>query len=119
MENENSLLDYEKLGIRIREAIKAKGYSQEKLSELVGISPNYLSRVETNNGGVISLPALLKICNIVGVGMDYMLSDSLTISDNDILSLNALSDEDRQYIEVIVREFVKYKTNLLLTLRNK
>ena len=119
MEIENNQVDYEKLGNRIREARKSKGYSQEKLSELAGISPNYLSRVETNNGGIISLPALLKICNILGVGMDYMLSDSLTVSNIDILSLNALSDEDRQYIEVIVREFVKYKTNLLFTLRNK
>ena len=115
---ENNALDYEKLGIRIREARKSKGYTQEKLSEMAGISPNYLSRVETNNGGVISLPALLKICNVLGVGMDYMLVDSLAVSHIDILSLNALSDEDRQCVQVIVKEFVKYKTNLLLTLKN-
>ena len=113
---ENNVLDYGKLGVRIREARKAKGYTQEKLSELAGISPNYLSRVETNNGGVISLPALLKVCNVLGVGMDYMLVDSLTVSHTDILSLNALNDEDRQCIQVIVKEFVKYKTNLMLTL---
>ena len=113
---ESNSLDYEKLGVRIREARKSKGYTQEKLSELVGISPNYLSRVETNNGGVISLPTLVRICNALGVGMDYMLIDSLTAGDLDFFSLNAMSEEDRRYIQVIAAELVKYKTNLLLAL---
>jgi transcriptional regulator with XRE-family HTH domain len=110
MQNNVQHLDNKKLGIRIREARKAKGYTQEKPSEMAGISPNYLSRVETNNGGVISLPALLKICNVLSVGMDYMLADSLTALHTDILSLNALSDEDKQCVQVIIKEFVKYKT---------
>ena len=115
---ENNILNYEKLGLRIREARKSKGYTQEKLSEMVGLSPNYLSRVETNNGGVISLPALVKICNVLGVGMDYLLTDSLTAAQTDALALNSLSEEDKQYIQVIIREFVKYKTSLLLTMKN-
>ena len=110
-------INYEKLGLRIRQARKAKGLTQEKLSEMVDLSPNYLSRVETSNGGVISLPALVKICNALDVGMDYMLSDSLKVSESNILSLNALNEEDLQHIEVIVRKFVKYKTNLLLGMR--
>jgi len=112
-------LDYGKLGVRIREIRKQRGYTQEKLSEMVGISPNYLSRVETNNGGVVSLPTLLKICNVLEVGMDYMLVDSLAVSDLNFLSTSALSEEDMQYLQVIVTEFVRYKTNLLLTLKNK
>jgi len=116
---ENNLLDYGKLGVRIREIRKSKGYTQEKLSELVGISPNYLSRVETNNGGVVSLPTLLKICNVLDVGMDYMLIDSLVASDLNFLATNALSEEDMRYLQVIVTEFVRYKTNLLLTLKSK
>lgn len=111
-------LDYGKLGVRIREARKAKGYTQERLSEIVGVSANHLSRVETNNGGVISLPALVKICNALGVGMDYLLVDSLDAAAADVLALNALGEEDKQYIQVIVREFVKYKTNLLLTIKS-
>jgi transcriptional regulator with XRE-family HTH domain len=115
---ENNSLNYEKLGVRIREARKSKSYTQEKLSELVGISPNYLSRIETNNGGVVSLPTLVKICNALGVGMDYMLIDSLTASDLNFLSINALSEEDKKYMQIIASEFVKYKTNLLLTLKS-
>jgi len=111
-------LDYAKLGVRIREARKSKGYTQEKLSEMAGISANHLSRVETNNGGVISLPALVKVCNVLGVGMDALLTDSLTASQTDALALNSLSEEDKQYIQVVIREFVKYKTSLLLTMKN-
>ena len=110
-------LDYGKLGLRIRETRKSRGLTQERLSEMVGISPNYLSRVETNNGGVVSLPALLRICNALGVGMDYMLVDSLAVRQDDVLSLGALSENDAQFMQVIVREFVRYKTDLLLTMQ--
>ena len=65
----------------------------------------------------LALPSLLKVCNVLGVGTDYMLVDSLTASHADILSLNVLNDEDRQCIQVIIREFVRYKTNLMLTLK--
>ena len=113
---ESGGLDYKKLGLRIREARKAKGYTQERLSEMAGISPNYLSRVETFNGGVISLSALLKICNVLDVGMDYMLVDSLKMGQVDILALNALNEQDRRLVQAIVKELVEYKTNLLITL---
>ena len=110
-------LNYQALGLKIREMRKSRGLSQERLSEMVGISPNYLSRVETFNGGVISLPTLVKICNALSVSMDYMLSDTLNLTDTDILSLNALPEEDRQYLTAIIKEFLKYKANLLITLK--
>jgi len=114
MDNE---LNYQALGLKIREVRKSRNLSQEKLSELVGISPNYLSRVETFNGGVVSLPTLVKIANILSVSMDYLLSDSLSLADTNLLNLNALPEDDKKYITVIVKEFLKYKTNLLITLR--
>lgn len=114
MDNE---LQYQALGLKIREVRKSRNLSQEKLSELVGISPNYLSRVETNNGGIISLPTLVKVCNALSVSMDYMLSDSLTLTDTDLLNLNALSEDDKRYITAIIKEFLKFKTNLLITLK--
>ena len=110
-------LDYKALGLKIREVRKSCNLSQERLSELVGISSNYLSRVETCNGGVVSLPTLVKICNVLSVSMDYVLSDSLALPDADVLNLNALSQDDKQYITAIIKEFTKYKTNLLITLK--
>lgn len=109
MENE---LDYKKLGLKIREMRKLRKLSQEQLSEAIGISSNYLSRVETSNGGVISLPTLLKICNVLGTSMDYMLSDSLRLTRTDSPSAGTLSDEDKQFIEAVTRELIKYKHNM-------
>ena len=84
---------------------------------MVGISPNYLSRVETNNGGIISLPTLVKICNALQISVDYILSDSLILSDVDLLNLHALPEDDRYYLTILVKEFLKYKTNLLISLK--
>lgn len=113
----NNELNYQALGLKIREVRKSRGLSQEKLSEMASISPNYLSRVETFNGGVISLPTLVKIANILSVSMDYLLSDSLTLTDADLLNLNALNEDDKKYLTVIIKEFLKYKSNLLITLK--
>jgi transcriptional regulator with XRE-family HTH domain len=38
------------LGARIKEIRKAKQFSQEQLSDLVGISPKHLSRIEMGRG---------------------------------------------------------------------
>ena len=110
-------LNYQALGSKIREVRKSRNLSQEQLSELVGISPNYLSRVETNNGGIVSLPTLVKICNALHISMDYLLSDSLIITDTDSFNLNALPENDKQYLTAIIKEFLKYKSNLLINLR--
>ena len=42
-------MDYFKIGQRIRKIRKAKGWSQEKLAELVGISVTHMSHIETGN----------------------------------------------------------------------
>ena len=114
MKNE---LNYQSLGLKIREVRKSRNLSQEKLSELVGISPNYLSRVETNNGGIVSLPTLVKISNALQISMDYLLSDSLAITETDSFNMDALPENDRHYLNIIIKEFLKYKSNLLINLR--
>lgn len=114
MENE---LNYEALGAKIREVRKSRNLSQEKLSELVGISPNYLSRVETNNGGIVSLPTLVKISNALQISMDYLLSDTLTVAETSLFNLDKLPEDDKHYLTVIIKEFLKYKSNLLINLR--
>lgn len=39
-------LDYGKMGMRIRQVRKAKGWSQEKLAEKCGISMSFLGHIE-------------------------------------------------------------------------
>lgn len=42
-------MDYYAIGQRIRRVRKSKGWSQERLAELVGISVTHMSHIETGN----------------------------------------------------------------------
>ena len=54
------------LGARIKELRKARGLSQDRLSEKVGIDPKHLSRIEVGNS-YPSLDTLEKIAQALGV----------------------------------------------------
>ena len=64
------------LGKNIRNARKAKGFSQNKLAELLDISREHLAKVETAKR-TISLGLLFKICDV------------LAISEQDLFNFNA------------------------------
>lgn len=55
------------LGRRLKELIKKKGISQEKLAEMAGIEPAALSNVVTGRNYPL-FTTLEKIINILGVG---------------------------------------------------
>lgn len=61
-------LQYKKLGARIVYYRKIKGLTQEKLAEEVGISPQYLSRIENGNyPKSVSLSTLMRIAEKLNV----------------------------------------------------
>lgn len=53
------------LGRNIKKARKSKGFSQNKLAELLDISREHLAKVETAKR-TISLGLLFKLCDILG-----------------------------------------------------
>jgi len=55
--------------------------TQEELSELVNITPAYLSGIESGNK-VASIKVMLAIANELNMSLDYMLLDDLR-NDND------------------------------------
>ncbi|MGI8813309.1 MAG: helix-turn-helix domain-containing protein [Pyrinomonadaceae bacterium] len=59
-------------GDRIREIRESKGLTQDKLSELAGISKGFLSDIENNNKN-LSSQGLLRIANALGASVDYLL----------------------------------------------
>ena len=73
-------LNYKLIGVRIKSARLEKGLTQEKLSELANISPQYVSHVE-NGGTKLSLPCLVAICNALDVPTDKLLMDSMPHSE--------------------------------------
>lgn len=73
------------IGTNIQIARESAGYTQEKLSELVGLTPNHLSAIERGVSGA-SLEVLQKLCPLLGVTADYLLFGQ-TAADDEALSL--------------------------------
>lgn len=60
------------VGRRVSEARKSRGYTQEQLSEVVGIEPVTLSRLETGHRA-LSLSMLARIAEALGLGLGELL----------------------------------------------
>lgn len=63
------------LGMRLKELRTKRGFSQTELAKLIGVTPSNISQVESN---LIypSLPALLKIAEVLSVGVSSFFQDS-------------------------------------------
>ena len=65
-------LDYIKLGMRIRQVRKVRGWSQDVLAKKCGISMSFLGHIERGTR-IMSLETLVSICNALDVGADELL----------------------------------------------
>ena len=63
------------IGKNIKYYRKQKGYTQEKLAELVGFSISSLKSLESGNS-LTSLGNFMRICRVLDVPSDFILSDS-------------------------------------------
>ena len=60
--------EFKMLGLKIAYYRKVKGYTQEELSELLGVATSYVGAIEAPNmNKPISLTTLFKIANILDV----------------------------------------------------
>ena len=62
---------------RIRDARERRHLTQEKLSEIVDISPTHMSVIERGVKGM-RLSTFIKVANALGVSADELLQDELT-----------------------------------------
>lgn len=90
----------------LREFRDKAGLTQEQLSEKLGISLKYISRIENGNNG-IKTQTLIKYMNILGITPNTIYKEFLThpkISENIQLTekINSLSDEKKKFISSIV-----------------
>lgn len=95
------LVNKKQLGKKIKIAREEHKYTQFELSEILGISPNYLGDIER---GVKkpSLEVLIRICNTMKLSLDYLFSDSL---DNIISEEEDIIYTDKQM--AIIRNIIK------------
>ena len=69
-------IDYKVIGQRIKEARKARGWSQDKLSEEMDVTVVYISRVE-RGCSEINLKRLVQISKLLGVGIEYLITGAV------------------------------------------
>lgn len=69
-------LDYKAIGKRIKIARVRADLTQEKLSEIVSLSPSHMSNIETGTAKV-SLSAIVDIANALAVSTDDLLCDNV------------------------------------------
>lgn len=77
-------MDYKRLGERIREERQKLNLTQAKLAEAVDISDTYMGAIERGERS-LTLDTLVRLANRLGVTVDYLLSDSVSNNDANIL----------------------------------
>ncbi len=65
-------LDYSKMGMRIRQIRKAKGWSQDDLAKKCGISMSFLGHIERGTR-IMSLETFVNICMALEADADELL----------------------------------------------
>ncbi len=68
------------IGLRVKQAREAAGLTQERLSELLDVTAQYLSGVERGAVG-LSVPILIRLCSVLLVSCDFILTGDTERSD--------------------------------------
>ena len=94
-------------GKRIQQARKAKGYTQEVLSEIIMMSSKNLSCLERGTTG-LSLSTLVALSRVLEVSTDYILfgNDSAKLNNTATLLLSKLPEEKQIQAEKVLQAFV-------------
>lgn len=64
-------LNYRKIGKRIQNKRKELKITQEKLSEIIDVSPSYISEIERGSS-ICSLSTIVNIAKILDLSLDYL-----------------------------------------------
>ncbi len=96
------------IGLRVKQAREAAGLAQERLSELMDVTAQYLSGVERGAVG-LSVPVLIRLCSILLVSCDYILVGDTECSDaTSIVSrLSKLPSEHIHNVEEILNRYIE------------
>ena len=76
----NKTINYEALGMRIRQKRIEKNFTQEKLGEMCDLSAAHIGHIERGTR-ILSVEVLFKIAQTLDVSVDYLLFDSVENSD--------------------------------------
>ena len=111
-------IDYELIGFRIREVRKERGMTQERVAELAGVSPKFVSMIE-NGIKSASLKVLCEIAGALRISLDelvfggYFTNESVSNEWDDILM------DCSKYERAVLMEATKCLKEMLLRNRRK
>lgn len=117
-------INYKFIGQNIKKFRKKQGYSQEILAEKIGISPSYMSYIESGYKGM-SLSTLIKIANALNISADELLSDNINnkirVYNHELVTI--LSDcteyEHRVLLDIILNTKEALRKNKTYFKQNK
>lgn len=93
-------LDKQNMGLRIRKAREARGYTREAFSELIGISSNALANIERGQSGT-QLENFVKICKLLGLSADYALFGETVTRPTVQRVIELLGHQDERRLQAI------------------
>ncbi len=97
----------EEIGLRLKQARNDKGYTQEELANLTGLSIKMLSAAE--NGHKAMRPEnIIKICDCLAISTDYLLcgESSKLSSLAEYSEIKQLSSKQREALSNIIESFI-------------
>lgn len=101
-------MELSNLGKRIKSERQKRGITQQQLAEQIDISTNFMSLIE--NGRNMSVDTLVKIANVFGVSVDYLLSDTIEVASDNIsaqinYNLSTLNDDERLFFLNMIKQY--------------
>ena len=78
-------MNYKTLGMKIKEHRKNGHLTQEKLAEMINLSPQHISHIESGHTK-LSIASFVSICNALNVTPNELLAYSLETKDSAFVS---------------------------------
>ena len=111
-------IDYKAIGEQIRSHRNIRKITQEELSEMVSISPGYLSRLELGKKKA-SLETLIRICRALNITMDSLLVGNQILKNNDYNEeISELIVTCNEYERKIIYETIKATKEVMIKNRD-
>lgn len=105
-----------RVGTNIQQLREERHYTQEGLSEKLGVTPNHLSAIERGVSGV-SLELLEKLCQVLEVTADHILFGRVAAETNGEELMELLRTINERQMEIIKLQqdlqTIKDKLNLM------
>lgn len=112
------------ISIRLKQARKSKGYTQDSLANAIGVSRGVISNIEYDKAEPQSL-VIHAICDVLQINESWLLTGKGQMENNPDIERSAhllaeiynsakeLSEEEQDYILDMIRTFQKHRENII------